>query len=111
MQFSNPYLNPSFRRLYRLVPRVQFYCLPNQEYGEIFRTHRLQQNREFSDQFFLEPDTEGEKKIANKVDAYKREQEEAARKKSARGKLDPDGKLSDEYKLIKVTELNKYWRK
>lgn len=31
-------------------------------------------------QAFLEPDTEGEKKIANKVDAYKREQE-AARKK------------------------------
>lgn len=32
-------------------------------------------------QAFLEPDAEGEKKITNKVDAYKREQEEAARKK------------------------------
>lgn len=32
-------------------------------------------------QAFLEPDAEGEKKVANKVDAYKREQEEADRKK------------------------------
>ena len=32
-------------------------------------------------QTFLEPDAEGEKKVANKVDAYKREQEEADRKK------------------------------
>lgn len=38
-------------------------------------------NTEEVNQAFLEPDTEGEKKIANKVDAYKREQEEAARKK------------------------------
>lgn len=37
-------------------------------------------NTEEVNQAFLEPDTEGEKKIANKVDAYKREQE-AARKK------------------------------
>lgn len=29
---------------------------------------------------FLEPDAEGEKKVANKIEAYKREQEEAARK-------------------------------
>lgn len=32
-------------------------------------------------QAFLEPDAEGEKKVTNKIDAYKREQEEAARKK------------------------------
>ncbi len=62
----------------------------------------------------IESDLVDEK--TGKVLAYRvinccEENEEAARKKSARGKLDPDGKLSSEYKLIKVTELNKYWRK
>lgn len=36
---------------------------------------------EVENQSLLEPDSEGEKKIENKLDAYKREKEEAERKK------------------------------
>ncbi len=33
--------------------------------------------------------------------------EDLARKKAARGKLDPTGKLSDDYKLVTILNLNK----
>ena len=59
-------------------------------------------NTEEVNQAFLEPDTEGEKKIANKVDAYKREQEEAARKKRELEKSQVKG--SDFYFEMQTSE-------
>lgn len=68
-------------KLLMLVPLLLGVLFVIVFFGKKDKAAESASNTEEVNQAFLEPDAEGEKKITNKVDAYKREQEEAARKK------------------------------
>lgn len=67
-------------KLLMLVPLLLAVLFVIVFFGKKEKADSTGSNTEEVNQAFLEPEAEGERKIANKIDAYKREQEEAARK-------------------------------
>lgn len=68
-------------KLLMLVPLLLGVLFVIVFFGKKEKEAKSNANNQEVNQAFLEPEAEGEKKVTNKIDAYKREQEEAARKK------------------------------
>lgn len=68
-------------KLLMLVPLLLAVLFVIVFFGKKEKADSTASNTEDVNQAFLEPEAEGEKKLTNKIDAYKREQEEAARRK------------------------------